>query len=213
MEAKKEATITPKAEEQIKTAVRSLEDKCKAINFVIGRVYARRNGASTKLRDKIKIPAKLYNAFSHMHGIKEFTPEMKDILKQLVERLNYLYSKEKEVFDDDYKKFSNITHEPNGDSKIIDVLIKNDNDPVREYFLGALDACETVLGQMGEDAHAHHEKIAEGPVIDIQEREPEVKEHHEEHMHESHDSQREEKERTSDKPLHPDPDLDVHQEK
>ena len=56
----------PIASKPMSVTIRGIEDKCKAINFVIGRVYSAKRGGSKEIREMIGIPKELYNEFSEL---------------------------------------------------------------------------------------------------------------------------------------------------
>ena len=60
---KSELEITKK---NFKYNLRGIEDKCKAINFVIGRVYSDKKGGNKEVREQLKINRDLYNTFSEI---------------------------------------------------------------------------------------------------------------------------------------------------
>jgi len=117
----------------------SIEDKCKALNFVIGRVYRSSNGGTTKLRDEVRISNEVYNEFDR--AVKEGTKEEQiAALDKIGSSLSKLQKPEKEVFGEAAKHLKNLIRSEHGASKIIDVLAGNDNDPVMLYYDGALEA-------------------------------------------------------------------------
>ncbi|MBW3022699.1 hypothetical protein KY308_01180 [Candidatus Woesearchaeota archaeon] len=124
----------------IKHTFQSIEDKCKAINFVIGRVYRSSNGGTTKLRDNLRVGSELYNEFDRV--VKEGTREEQLVaLDKIGDVLLKLQKSEKDVLGPGaIKHLKNILRNDDGTSKIIDVLANNDNDPVMLYYNGALEA-------------------------------------------------------------------------
>ena len=139
-------------EEGLKAFVSSIEDKSKAINAAIGRVYSVRHGGTEPLRKKIKIDATHYNEFSEL---KNEEPDLRKgtavaLLKKIKERLEVLQRPEKEVLDnDDMASLLNLKRNFNGKDKVIDVLVNNDKDPVKAYYDGALEFCNDALKQLG----------------------------------------------------------------
>lgn len=130
-------------ERTIEHHVHSIEDKCKAINFAIGRVYRSSNGGTTSMRDEIRISSELYNEFDRT--LKEGTKEqIKDALSKIGHRLFSLQKTEKEIFGEKIKHLKNIIRDDNGHSRIIDVISKNDNDPVNNYYADALEAYDEI---------------------------------------------------------------------
>jgi hypothetical protein len=132
--------------------LRSVEDKCKAINFVIGRVYSDKKGASPEIRDALRIDAELYNSFS------EITADFKDddahalfdLLNKLHARLVIFEMKEKDFFTLGEAKLP-VERDINGNDKILDVLIRNDKDPVADYHTEAKEVCEKVINYLTEN--------------------------------------------------------------
>jgi DNA repair exonuclease SbcCD ATPase subunit len=122
--------------------LRGIEDKCKAINFVIGRVYADRKGGSKEIRQRLHIPSELYNSFSKMRS--EHDPEQ---IPQIIELVRNIYNHLIQLELPEYNLFKTrkeqlpVMRDEEGKSKIIDVLENNDADPVREYFLEAKEIC------------------------------------------------------------------------
>jgi hypothetical protein len=62
-----------------------------------------------------------------------------------------------EIFGAEHKNFKNLVRDSAGKDKIIDVLDKNDKDPVKNYIEGALQFCGRVKDFM---------KKREAPVIE-----------------------------------------------
>ncbi|MFO7710369.1 MAG: hypothetical protein R6V53_01245 [Candidatus Woesearchaeota archaeon] len=133
-------------EKNIETYIQAIEDKAKALNFVIGRVYSNKHGGSAKLREKIRIPKEMYNLFSEIppdqisQNLKTLRQAVGAIYKQL-EKMNESQTK---VFG--HANFYNITHDPN--DRIIDVLIDNDKDPVATYYQSAMEFCSKALSEI-----------------------------------------------------------------
>lgn len=136
----------------IRTTIQSIEDKCKAINFAIGRVYSDKHGGSPETRNKIKIDKEWYNKFSDL--TEEFTPKNKEMVRLSVglvlKRIEIIHMKEKDIFGE-HKQFKNIQRNKQGNDKIIDVLIANDKDPVQTYVKSAKAFCEHVMSILHED--------------------------------------------------------------
>lgn len=130
--------------------VASIEDKSKALNFVIGRVYSVHKGGTKTMREKIMVSPELYNEFSDIMQEKQNIDEInnKDKLIKAVymankieERLKEMLKTENEVFGNSQNNLKNLDRNPTGTDRIIDVLIKNDKDPVESYYKGALEFC------------------------------------------------------------------------
>ncbi len=153
---KKEQKLIIKLDDEagIKSFVSSIEDKSKAINAAIGRVYSVRRGGTEPLRKKIKIDAAHYNEFNELKNEK---PEKRNelavnLLRKIKERLELLQKPEKDVFDtEDFASLLNLDRNPDGKDKIIDVLVKNDKDPVKAYYDGALEFCNDAIEELEKE--------------------------------------------------------------
>ncbi|MFT4311484.1 MAG: hypothetical protein ACMXX7_02555 [Candidatus Woesearchaeota archaeon] len=132
--------------------LRSIEDKCKAINFVIGRVYSEKKGGKIEIRRKLHIPPVLYNSFSKMSTDFEKTnqKELLKIVKKLYARLKVLEKKENEVFKLGKSELK-VKRDASGEDKIIDVLTKNDSDPVEDYYLEAKEIINRVIEYLNKE--------------------------------------------------------------
>lgn len=137
---KKEEKIT---EENFNVSLRSIEDKCKSLNFVIGRVYSNRKGGTKEIRSTLKIDSKWYNAFSRLSQDldKEDTERVVLVLNMIYQKLLGLENREKDMFKLDKFKAIEIERDAFGNDKVIDVLIKNDSDPVESYHKEAKEVC------------------------------------------------------------------------
>ena len=130
----------------VTSTLRGVEDKCKAINFVVGRVYADKRGGSKEVRQKLHIPSELYNSFSKMRSEYDPAqiPELIQLVKSIYSHLLQLELPEHNLIKT-RKEYLPVLRDPEGKSKIIDVLENNDNDPVREYFLEAKEICNRLI--------------------------------------------------------------------
>ncbi|MBS3176168.1 hypothetical protein J4457_02940 [Candidatus Woesearchaeota archaeon] len=139
----KEVPVMP----ELREVVQALEDKCKAINHVIGRVYKQKNGGIKIMREKIRIPREWYNTFTQIKegAFPEKEESLRPIIVKVVNRLNLLRQTEKDVFGHDYTKLKKLNRLPSGNSKIIEVLKNNDDDPIEVYVASAIEVCEKVL--------------------------------------------------------------------
>lgn len=128
-------------------SLRGIEDKCKTINFVVGRVYSDKKGGSKSIRDKIKFPREWYNTFSELTEDYDSSKkhELSVVLGKILDRLRVLQKKEKEVFELEDKPMIKIERAKQGNDQIIEVLRKNDADPVVTYYNSAIEVCEALI--------------------------------------------------------------------
>ncbi len=126
--------------------IASIEDKSKALNFVIGRVYNSYHGGSRALREKINMKQDWYDQFSQIPSDVDDIDfdALEKLVSKIEERLLMLNSTEREVFGDDCRHFKNLVRDEKGRDRIIDVLDRNDKDPVVSYYEGALQFCGKV---------------------------------------------------------------------
>jgi hypothetical protein len=140
------------SEEDVKKFVASMEDKAKALNAVVGRVYSVKHGGSESLRKKIRIDPEHYNGFNQLsdhHAVKRKVAALK-LLKKIKETLIVLNNKEADVFDStDLSSLVNLQRDSHGQDAIIEVLAKNDSDPVKTYHESALQFCEQAIEEIG----------------------------------------------------------------
>jgi len=124
-----------------------IEDKCKALNFVIGRVYRMSNGGTKELRARLRIEKEWYNDFhTYTKDLDQNKDEAVAILHKINDRLQLLMKPENKVL---HKKelaaLKNLARDTGGTERVIDVLIKNDNDPVEHYYVGAVEGTQKLL--------------------------------------------------------------------
>lgn len=133
-------------EKPMSVTIRGIEDKCKAINFVIGRVYSAKRGGSKEIREKIGIPKELYNSFSELvHDDEIVNPkELLSVVSKIAQRLLQLEEKETDLFDLGEAKIE-MERSLNGNDSVLAVLSRNDKDPVEEYHSEALEVCKQVI--------------------------------------------------------------------
>ncbi|MGE0793214.1 MAG: hypothetical protein AB7V77_03500 [Candidatus Woesearchaeota archaeon] len=137
----------------LKEYINSIEDKSKALNFVIGRVYSQSHGGNKSMREKIQISSELYNEFS-LIGISEGQIDkvkLLDLINTIELKLKLLEKTEKDVFETACNALKNLIRDVHGKDKIIDVLDHNDKDPVRSYYEGALEFCERVKEELDKE--------------------------------------------------------------
>lgn len=115
--------------------INSLEDKSKALNFVIGRVYGKKKGGDEEMRKKLRIRSEWYNEVSKIFNHQKTTSkEFKAALTKIKRHLSVFEKTEEEVFGNKHSKLKNLSRDKDGKEKVIDVLARNDNDPVLNYY-------------------------------------------------------------------------------
>lgn len=141
LEAAKDLVVS---KENFNVTLRGIEDKCKGINFVIGRVYSDKRGASPEVRDELKIDPEWYNAFSEITADfkEEEIHKLNGVLHNIMDRLLHLEQKESSVVNLNIGKLP--IYRKLGDS-VLDVLARNDKDPITEYHKEAKEICEKTL--------------------------------------------------------------------
>lgn len=137
-------------EKSIEQYIQSIEDKAKALNFVIGRVYSNKHGGSDELRSLIRINKESYNVFAEIPPAQ--IANNLDTLRQAVysigERLNVMDKTEHEVFGSMHKNLNNLNRKDDGSQRIIDVMTQNDKDPVITYFKSAAEFCNKAVNEI-----------------------------------------------------------------
>lgn len=143
-EATAELIITKK---NFSINLRSIEDKCKAINFVIGRVYSNKKGGSKEIREKIRIKPELYNEFSAIASNfnDKYANHLLGVLEQIKKRLILLELEERTLFKPDSNPMIELKRSDYGNDKIIQVLKNNDKDPIYDYYTEAKEICERLI--------------------------------------------------------------------
>lgn len=143
--------------EHLDKYVHTIEEKCKALNFAIGRVYRASNGGTAEMRERLKVPSEWYNEFydilkeEHRYEKMELEPipAALVLLGKIRERLSVLLRPESEVFTRaELQGLKNVARDAEGKDRIIDVLSVNDSDPVEQYFLGAMDFCKKITERL-----------------------------------------------------------------
>lgn len=133
-------------EENITEFLHGIEDKCKALNFVIGRVYRSSNGGTKEMRERLRIDNEWYNEFNRKSDDPDDQPDALAALHLIKDRLSLFMKKEKDVFSEkELKGLKHIARKKDGEDRIIDVLVTNDRDPVESYYVGAVDAADKIL--------------------------------------------------------------------
>ena len=130
------------------TRLRGIEDKAKAINFVIGRVYSDKNGGSARIREGLNIDRALYNAFSEMSAdiSAENKKKLISVLEAISKKLASLELAENKIFK--ISPRAKLTRDVHGKDTVLEVLAKNDTDPVLDYFVEAKEICSNMLAYL-----------------------------------------------------------------
>ncbi len=144
----------PQKKQKIEESIQALEDKLKAINFAIGRVYRRTNGGTLEIRNKIKIPAEVYNFFSQITAehAQAHPAQVKQILLDLQQKLKALEKTEKELFGEGISTLKNLKRHWDGSNRVLDVLAWNDDDPVNSYYTSAEQFCKEAIEELDKIA-------------------------------------------------------------
>lgn len=144
LDAKHELIVS---KENFNITLRSIEDKCKAINFAIGRVYSDKKGASDEVRSNLRIDSVLYNSFSELTADfkAEDAEKLYNVLKNIYKKLLYLELPEKKTVQLHAAALP-VSRDKNGNDTVLDVMQKNDSDPILEYHVGAKVICEKLMG-------------------------------------------------------------------
>lgn len=152
-------------DESLKSFVSSIEDKSKALNAAIGRVYSVKHGGSEFLRKKIRIDAENYNEINELktQPLEKRRILAIELLRKIKDKLDLLMQPEKDVFEKgETQHLLNIERDMFGNDKIMDVLIRNDKDPVKSYYDGAVEFCDNALDELvANELEAMKEKAAE----------------------------------------------------
>lgn len=124
--------------------LRGIEDKCKALNFVIGRVYGKKRGGTKEIREALKIPAEWYNNFSEITADSSNIDEVSllSILEKILGHLRKFEVEEIKLFMPREGKVPVVRHP---EDKVIDVLALNDKDPVMDYYQEAKEVCTKLI--------------------------------------------------------------------
>jgi hypothetical protein len=132
-------------QENFSLTLRSIEDKCKGINFVVGRVYSNKKGGSPNLRQKLTVNRDLYNSFSELTATAEMDKEKADklliILLKIQRQLEILERPEWEIITLQRNPLIALKRDSEGKDIILEVLEKNDKDPIVDYYAEAKEVC------------------------------------------------------------------------
>jgi len=140
-------------------SLRGIEDKCKAINFVIGRVYSNKRGGSPEIRNILNIDKELYNSFSEItHNFKEEdASKLLDLLTKIKEKLQIYELPEKDIFRLNKPEIE-IKRDSHGNSRILDVIAENDKDPIIEYIEETKEICKRIIEYLKKNFKADLKK-------------------------------------------------------
>lgn len=139
--------------EKIDEYVHAIEDKIKALNFAIGRVYRASNGGTMKMRERLRVPSEWYNEFNTFRGedVDTQLDQAAVLLRKIRDRLGLYTQKEKDVFHtSELSSLKHLARQKDGEDRIIDVLKTNDRDPVEHYYVSAIDFCDRILAEIEE---------------------------------------------------------------
>ncbi|MFT7615815.1 MAG: hypothetical protein ACI8Y7_000640 [Candidatus Woesearchaeota archaeon] len=135
------------SQENISVRLHDIEAKCKAINFVIGRVYADKRGGNPRTRELLHIPREIYNNFSE--AAKNYETADKDRLKDLLtiikNKLAMYELPENRLFTVSKSPQIETTRDSEGNTAILEVMSTNDNDPIMDYYTETKEVVEKLL--------------------------------------------------------------------
>lgn len=150
---KSQKVVIQKPELDIQEYIASIEEKSKALNFVIGRTYNKYHGGSLELRKSINLKAEWYNELSEALQNEDKSDKLRlfMIVENIEKHLSKLKMKEKDVFSQkQLDSLKNLDRDLDGNDKILDVLMKNDADPVELYYKGMEEFCDTIRKELEE---------------------------------------------------------------
>lgn len=127
--------------ENFSVKLKGIEDKCKAINFVIGRVYSVKKGGTPDIRKTLRINSELYNSFSDLSSNLKDKTKLIDVINRIYAQLLVLEKKERSLFTISAAFPAKRRHS----DRIIDILKKNDKDPIEDYHSEAKEVCVNVM--------------------------------------------------------------------
>jgi hypothetical protein len=134
--------------ENIQAYVQSIEDKAKAMNFVIGRVYRASNGGTKQMRERLRVPSEWYNEFQTIQSTDpdEKLDQARTLVRKIRDRLSLYVMRENEVFTvQEVATLKHIARRRGGEDTILSVLATNDQDPVEHYYASAVEFCDKIL--------------------------------------------------------------------
>jgi hypothetical protein len=133
---------------KIEEYIQAIEDKCKALNFAIGRVYRNSNGSNPRMRERLRIPREWYNEFTQASG-EEREGMAKIVVDKIRDRLRVYGMREMDVFTaTEMESLKNIQRDKHGKDLIVDVLAKNDSDPVAQTYASAVSFCDKIIKEL-----------------------------------------------------------------
>ncbi len=148
-----EKIIIQKPEVDIQEYIASIEEKSKALNFAIGRTYNKYHGGTLELRKTINLKPEWYNELSEALQNEEKADKLRlfMIIENIEKHLANLKKKEKEVFTKkQLENLKNLDRDLDGEDIILEVLKRNDADPVELYYKGMEEFCETIRRELEE---------------------------------------------------------------
>jgi hypothetical protein len=132
----------------IEEYIQAIEDKAKALNFAIGRVYRNSNGGSPRVRERIRIPREWYNDFTEASQ-EERTGMAKVVVRRIRDRLSLYVMRERDVFSaQEIESFKNVARDRSGNDTVLNVLKGNDSDPVEATYASAVSFCDKILKEL-----------------------------------------------------------------
>ena len=149
----KKEIVVKQPELDIQEYIASIEEKSKALNFVIGRTYNKYHGGTLELRKSINLKPEWYNELSEALQDEEKADKLRlfMIIENIEKSLANLKKKENVVFSKKHlDSLKNLDRDPDGEDTILEVLVKNDADPVELYYKGMEEFCETLRKELEE---------------------------------------------------------------
>jgi len=131
----------------IKTHIQDAVRYTFAINEVINRVFSTHKGATQQVRKKLLLSTvhaqQLEKAFAKKQYQKAHT-----LVFELYEELRRLFEREYSLLG--VIHMQDVSKEPNGQSRIIDILINNDFEPIRRYVESLTYALQNLNSELLE---------------------------------------------------------------
>ena len=120
--------------------VHQLKETVNHLNAAIDRVYTKENGANKGMRNHITVPLTVLSKIDVHHPGR-----LHRELWTFSEHLTLLYRSEIEVFGQGAFQIKNLARDPEGRTRVIDVLIANYPHPVASHFKQALELCKLAI--------------------------------------------------------------------